>query len=241
MMRYLRSLLFASALTACGVAPEGPSETVETQEAASSLTPVFREAAETYDVPQPLLEAMGFTATHWRMRPDIPSLDGGYGLMHLVDAGPEGPLACAARLTGLPEATLRRDARANVQGAAALLRDAADRYFRENPAKDPALLADWWQVVMRASGSEDPAVADAYATSVYAIVRRGARAELEDGTLHVLTPHLVEVEHEKLFGRMQSALTPDYALAQARPAASTNYTKGRGVPLSRLEIGRSHV
>ncbi|MFM2153035.1 MAG: hypothetical protein RL199_1470, partial [Pseudomonadota bacterium] len=142
----------------------------------------------------------------------------------------------AARLTGLSEDAIRTDARSNVRAAAALLREAADRYFAANPAKSPERLEDWWQVVMRYAGYDDPAAADVFATSVYATVRRGARLVLEDGTLHVLAPQVVEVEGEKLFGRMQSALTPDYALAEPRPAASTNYTAGRGAAISRIVI-----
>jgi N-acetyl-anhydromuramyl-L-alanine amidase AmpD len=235
MLRTSSFLVSAALATACGAAPEQPVPVAATS-VESGLSALFRDASAEFGVPQPLLEAIGWTATHWKMRPGVPSIDGGYGLMHVVDAGREGPLARAARLTGLSEESIRRDARSNVRAAAALLREAADRYFTQNPAKSPVRLEDWWQVVMRYAGYEDPAAADAFATSVYASARRGARLVLEDGTLHVLAPQMVEVEGEKLFGRMQSALTPDYALAEARPAASTNYTAGRGAPISRIVI-----
>jgi N-acetyl-anhydromuramyl-L-alanine amidase AmpD len=235
MLRPSTLLAMAAFASACGASPDQPvparPSVVET-----GLSAMFREAAAEFAVPQPLLEAIGWTETHWRMRPGVPSLDGGYGLMHVVDAGHDGPLARAARLTGLSEEDVRTDSRSNVRAAAALLRESADRYFSQNPAKREARLEDWWQVVMRYAGYDDPVAADAFATSVYATVRRGARVVLDDGTLQVLSPQPVEVEGEKLFGRMQSALTPDYALAEAHPAASTNYTSGRGASLSRIVI-----
>lgn len=76
--------LFTLALAACSQAPSNDAE---------RLDAAFGAASSQYAVPRPLLEAIGYSETHWWMRPGVASVDQGYGLMHLVDDGDTGPLA----------------------------------------------------------------------------------------------------------------------------------------------------
>jgi N-acetyl-anhydromuramyl-L-alanine amidase AmpD len=227
---YLRSTTAAVLLllaAACGQAPADD---------AGRLAQAMETASAEYAVPRPILEAIGYSETRWWMRPGEPSRDMGYGAMHLVDAGPEGPLARAAQLTGLSEEALKTDLDANVRGAAALLRATADRYFAETRSKDERELAAWWQVVMRYPGVDDPVAADLFASIVYQVMGRGARAVLPDGSSYSFAPHPVQLEGEKLFGQMASALVPDYALARGVDASRSNYTTGRGATIDKVVI-----
>lgn len=222
------SLAFlALAAVACERAPGSDAERLDL---------AYRSAAEEYAVPQPLLEAIGFSETRWWMRPGVASIDQGYGVMHLVDRGAQGPLATAARLTGQAPDELKTDLDANVRGAAAVLRAYADRYFRDTPSKDERRLSDWWQVVMRYSGWEDAAAADDFATQVFQLVGRGARGVLPDGSVHSFGAHPVEVSDEKLFGRMPSPLTPDYATAHWVAAAPSNFSSDSRPPTIDLVV-----
>jgi hypothetical protein len=124
----------------------------------------FAAAAARHGVPEPLLLAMGWTNTHWRM-PAGPSLDGGWGAMHLSAR----QVRAAAASTHRSPRALRRDARANLDGGAALLAAAAHGH--------PRTLAGWRPAVARLGGR-------GYAGAVYATLAHGASS----GRI-VLTPH----------------------------------------------------
>ncbi len=210
-----RSLLvLALATLSCGQAPHDD---------ASELDHAFQRASQSYDVPRPLLEGVGYVESNWWMHPGVRSIDHGYGIMDLTE-GPNGSLTRAAKLTGFSEAELKGDVESNVMGTAALLRSIADWYFETYHNEDPTKLADWWQVVMRYSGYADPQVADLFATEVYQEIRKGERVAMPDGSVYFTGPLPVSVEGEKLFGSMPSALTPDYPSAHWVAASSSNYT-----------------
>ena len=126
----------------------------------------FRAAAARHRVPAPLLLAMGWTNTHWRM-PAHAAIDGGWGTMHLSPAQ-------LRRAPGSRQA-LRRDARANVEAGAAVLAAAAPRSW-------PRTLAGWRATVARVGGSR------AYADAVYTTLARGASARI-GGRRIALAPH----------------------------------------------------
>ncbi|MGQ4418333.1 N-acetylmuramoyl-L-alanine amidase, partial [Streptomyces sp. SAS_269] len=103
----------------------------------------FATAAQAYHVPVSVLMGVSYLQSRWDSHPGVPSTGGGYGPMHLVDAGVTGAagpsprpaarpargrpeqqaadLGRAARLTGEATDWLRLDAAANVRGGAALL------------------------------------------------------------------------------------------------------------------------
>ncbi len=83
----------------------------------------------------------------------------------------------AARLIRLPAGRLRTDAVANVRGGAALL--AATQVQLGKPlSSDPA---DWWEAVARFPGTRDVTSAAAYASDVFAVLRRGAHRTTAEG------------------------------------------------------------
>ncbi|HOW89482.1 MAG TPA: N-acetylmuramoyl-L-alanine amidase [Elusimicrobiales bacterium] len=80
---------------------------------------MFRDAAREFNVPQVLLEAIGYLENNWIQVG--PSVDRGWGVMHLVQNDYCDTLGEAARLIGSDPQTLKDDPRQNIRGAAALL------------------------------------------------------------------------------------------------------------------------
>ncbi len=80
---------------------------------------MFKDAADEFRVPQALLEAIGYLENNWIQIG--PSIDKGWGIMHLVDNDYSHTLIEAARLLGLDPQVLKDDPGQNIRGAAALL------------------------------------------------------------------------------------------------------------------------
>lgn len=174
----LRTCLAASAALLVPLLAFPPSDDEEAAD--RRLQNDFTSAADEFHVPRGVLMGVSYLQSRWDSHPGVPSVDGGYGPMHLVDAGPPpgqrrhgsaGPSAAgttdpgraqppaglrrAAGLIGVPAKRLRTDAAANVRGGAALL--AATQRQLGKPLSDRP--ADWWETVARFSGSRDTASA----------------------------------------------------------------------------------
>jgi photosystem II stability/assembly factor-like uncharacterized protein len=121
-----------------------PQHALARAPARSTLGAAVTAAADRYRVPPALLLSMARVNTHGRM-PVGASIDGGWGVMHIVDRPGLDQLRMAARLTGLPRRSIRREERANVLAGAALLRHlAGDR--------QPSSLGGWRSAVARLGG-----------------------------------------------------------------------------------------
>ncbi|HET6261275.1 MAG TPA: hypothetical protein VFG99_03420, partial [Chloroflexia bacterium] len=64
-------------------APVGTAEPQATSVPATTLRDAFAAAAARWGVPAELLMAIGYVESHWEQRGGEPSIDGGYGVMHL--------------------------------------------------------------------------------------------------------------------------------------------------------------
>jgi N-acetyl-anhydromuramyl-L-alanine amidase AmpD len=80
---------------------------------------MFQDAAGEFHVPQVLLEAIGYLENNWIQIG--PSIDRGWGVMHLVDNDYSRTLNEAAELLKVDPQVLKDDPRQNIRGAAALL------------------------------------------------------------------------------------------------------------------------
>ena len=137
--------------------------------ASGSLQSAFASAASEFGVPERVLLALSYTLTRWE--PGVISAAGGFGPMQLVD--PDAPrqnlkgdaptpnggarsehgptLAAAAAATGVSTGQLKREARQNVRGGAALLA----RYARDTVGAVPSDAAQWYGAVAKYSGSDE--------------------------------------------------------------------------------------
>lgn len=160
---------------------------------AGALQAAFTAAAQASGVPERVLLAVSYSLTRWEDHGAAPSMDGGYGLMHLTQldrapaangrgddlprparTGPADPsqhtLIRAAALLGVSPEALKYDPALNLRGGAALLAD----YARATVGAAPADEAAWYAAVAGYSGSDDAAVATDFADTVFATMREGA-------------------------------------------------------------------
>jgi len=147
----------------------------------ATMRAYFEEAAAEFGVPVALLEAIGRTESNWTQVG--PSIDLGWGVMHLVDSDRERTLAEAAELLGLSAARLKDDARQNIRGAAALLK----RYAQENG--DRFALADWFEAAARFSALGDEALEAGQARRYFGVLRDGSVSHTLWGETIRLAPH----------------------------------------------------
>ncbi len=210
--------LGALAAVAAGMAVASPSaqaaDPTSSNGASAGSDPASRErafaaASAEYGVPRTVLEAVSYAQTRWDFNPGH-STSGGYGPMHLVDANlgsaAEGrglgdapapapapaadTLGRAATLTGLPEAALRTDERANIRGGAALLAATQKRLGLPTGASTDA--GQWYAAVADASGSTEQDVAAAFADDAYSVIASGASRRTVDGKQVSLVPSSVK-------------------------------------------------
>jgi hypothetical protein len=173
-----------------------------------------------WNVPVEVLMAVGYVETHWEQRDGEPSLDRGYGVMHLVD-GPEGTLERAATLTGLNKEALQKTAYANIEGGAAILHDISHELSLETP--DLKNLPAWYEAVAAYSGSAEPVVRDGYAREVFRVMREGVSRKISTGEVVRLEATTVEVPENASV----APASDDYPPALWVPAHANNYTVGR--------------
>ncbi|MGQ0504263.1 MAG: N-acetylmuramoyl-L-alanine amidase [Myxococcaceae bacterium] len=188
-MHFRRALLVLSAAVffiACEGAPL--SESVGSKQAistsASPLEAAFDRAATEYQVPVGVLKAMGYVET--RLTHDAEaSLAGGHGVMQLVKREDWNTLRRAAELTGVDEGRLMLDPVANIRGAAAVLRELADRSFAQYGDLNPSDPADFWHAVSLYAGLSSADLAQLYARDVYSTLENGFAQEREEGTIRL--------------------------------------------------------
>ena len=178
----------------------------------------FRKAAEAYGVPVELLVALAYAETRLDDHDGVPSVAGGYGVMHLVSNPEVTTLEKAAGLTGLDPGQLKTDTAANIMGGAALLASYAADLGHAVKAMEPG---DWFEAVARYSQLEGAAARD-YALQVYEFLNRGIDVEV-DGEEIRIEPQAVEPDLGE-YANLVTIQSQDYGPAAWVPAHSSNYT-----------------
>lgn len=136
----------------------------------SPFDSLFVAAATEFGVPADLLRAIGYVETRWQMvegREEHEGMPAAHGVMALRGER----LREGARLARVAEDDARRDARANIRAAAALLRAFADADGISSPDA-----GGWEAAVARFSGIAHREGRESYLRDVHA-VRAGRRAE----------------------------------------------------------------
>lgn len=202
---------------ACGGSP-GRAPTLEED---------FQNASAEYRVPVKVLEGIGFVETKWQMHRGEMSIDHGYGVMRLLERDDADQVGRAAALTGYSREELKTDPQANIRGAAAVLREYADRVF-ENGSLHEENLADWFEVVTHYAGITDLRVAELYGIEVFEVIRAGASRKLSAGERLTLPATAVDVSGKVRFVNSLRSLRIDGPADHWVAASSSNYTAGRG-------------
>lgn len=148
----------------------------------SPLEAHFAEAARAYQVPEGVLKSIAWVETRVSALP-LESGSGGFGVMQLARRGDWDTLGDAARLTGADEPRLKLDARANILGAAAVLRQLFDRLAREDASLDANAPGDWYRAVSLYAGFDSATAAADYAADVFLRLEAGFEVKGREGTV----------------------------------------------------------
>lgn len=150
----------------------------------------FEQASAQFHVPAALLKAICYLEGRLSNNDGAPSMDDGFGCMHLVKNSQSDTLDRAAGELRVSPARLKLDLPENIRGGAALLRDAA---LRLSPAhRLPTTLGEWYGAVAAYSNATTRATALMYAGAIYTILRHGFRDQAEDSETVTLAPQVVQ-------------------------------------------------
>ncbi|MGI8869345.1 MAG: N-acetylmuramoyl-L-alanine amidase [Mycobacteriales bacterium] len=185
-----------------GSAGAAPGRTTAAPAGPASRQTLIEAAAKEYGVPVPVLLAVAYNQSYWENHDGKPSTTAAYGIMGLTDvrgaqaaarsdargetvapgtAAPTPDLetaVTAARLTGLPLASVKSDDAANVRAGAALLAALARK---TDGGRLPTAIPRWYGAVAGFTGTTDLLTARGYADAVFSTLRSGQRATTSDG------------------------------------------------------------
>lgn len=222
------AILVSYGLLPTGVYPQIQEPTdaeiaaAQAQNAETRLGPAFQAASTEFDVPVDLLLAVGYVETRWTHNAGLASIDGGWGVMHLVRNEYADTLGEAAALLAVDVETVKSDATANIRGAAALLR----RHAGDLP---PAGLEGWTDALLHLAALYDVPTSALQVRTYYETLRAGAQAVTAAGERLEVKPQPVG-DVEMRLSRLvpYSPASDDYGPAIWNPADSSNYSTGRG-------------
>lgn len=154
------------------------------------LNQAFEQAAREFGVPSALLETICYMEGRLSDQNGDPSVDDGFGCMHLVKNKRVDTLDQVAGELKIGVDQLKLNLAENIRGGAALLRD--DALQLSSAHKLPDNLANWYGAVAAYSNSTTRSTALLYANRVYALLRRGFRAPADGGEMVTLAPQKVQ-------------------------------------------------
>ncbi len=132
----------------------------------TTLHKYFEDAGKEFGVPSDLLKAIGQVENNWMQIG--PSMDKGWGIMHLVDNNYCSTLKEAAALLKLDVQTLKDDAKQNIRGAAALIA----KYAGEKSYQFTQL-EDWFDAAKLFSGLINDDLREMQAENYYNVLKEG--------------------------------------------------------------------
>lgn len=180
----------------------------------------FQEAERRYGVPADLLKAIAQVESNWTQYG--PTVDQGWGVMHLVKNNYADTLGKAARLLRVEEQALKDDARLNILGAAAVMSDAAGKRARKFTR-----LEDWLEAAKVVSGLIDEPTRQLQAETYYRVLRTGAKSDTLWGE-KIALPARPEVDIAENLSKLNAGeKSLDYGPALT-DLTTCNYDAGRG-------------
>jgi hypothetical protein len=191
----------------------------------ATLTRYFKQASQEFSVPVSLLMTIGQVESNWSQVG--PSIDHGWGVMHLVQNSYCDTLGDAARLLGVPGQLLKDDALQNIRGAAALIARSAGA-GRQNFTR----LADWLPALADFSGLVDSDLRELQAKNYLTTLNEGVSSSTVWGE-RVVIPAIATGAISSTYKTADSTkllpapLSADYGPALMNPAATCNYLTGR--------------
>ncbi len=199
----------------------------------ATIRKYFDDAAIEFGVPSEVLQAIGQVEANWTQLG--PSVDQGWGVMHLVQNSYRDTLGEAAKALGSDPQLLKDDAKQNIRGAAALLA----RYAGSDRASFTRL-EDWFAAVKLVVGLKDDDLQELEAMTIFGVILKGSVSTTLWGEKIRLLPHEnVNVKQKATRGRGDIApmltdtnngivpMSTDYGPALWNSADSSNWGSGR--------------
>ncbi|EFH84036.1 peptidoglycan recognition protein family protein [Ktedonobacter racemifer] len=157
----------------------------------TSLNTAFTQASQESGVPISILKALCYMEGRLSNHAGHPSLDGGYGCMHLIQNERGDTLTQAAKALHVDPQQLKSDSATNIRGGAAVLRDEAIQLSPSHTL--PGNLGDWYGTLVAYSHATTHSTALMYADALFKIVQNGFSAPNETGEVVTLAPESVKV------------------------------------------------
>jgi len=188
----------------------------------STIQKYFNQASNEFGVPVSLLMVIGQIENNWTQTG--PTIDQGWGIMHLVKNNYCNTLEKAAKLIGVSEQVLKDDALQNIRGAAALIAKYAGK-----KRKKFNKLEDWFPALAKFSGLISPELREMQAKNYFETLNTGVKAQTVWGEEIIILPKKKSNNYQnKSNGNPPPMpLSPDYGPALTNWAASCNYATGR--------------
>jgi N-acetylmuramoyl-L-alanine amidase-like protein len=149
----------------------------------------FKQGSSESGVPVALLQALCYMEGRLSNHGGTPSIDGGYGCLHLVKNKRANTLDQAASHLGVTPQQLQTDLPTNIRGGAAVLHDEAIGLSSTHAL--PATLGDWYGAVAVYSHASTRSTALMYADALYKILNSGFSASTDGGETVSLAPQSV--------------------------------------------------
>jgi|GEM_PF-6366578 len=188
----------------------------------STLKKYFARASLEFGVPTELLEVVGQIENNWAQVG--PSIDQGWGIMHLVQNNYCDTLGDAANLLGVSEQTLKDNAEANIRGGAALI-----AYYAGKDRKVFREFSDWAPALAKFSGLVSPELREAQAENYLQTLAQGVRSQTVWGEeIRVDGVAIGDTLSQHRIAALQPrSMSADYSPALTNNAATCNYLGGR--------------
>ncbi|HRS54338.1 MAG TPA: N-acetylmuramoyl-L-alanine amidase, partial [Bacteroidales bacterium] len=187
-----------------------------------TLRKYFAQAAYEFKVPQQLLEIIAYTESNWTQIG--PSIDRGWGIMHLVQNDYTNTLGEAASLINVKPEILKNNAQLNIRGAAALISK-----YAGNNKKYFTKYEDWFDALLSFTGLINEELKQKQVITYYHNLCNGVVSNtLWDETIEIAAIPNIDISSKikSYSSQPKNITTVDYAPAIAG-FISCNYATGR--------------
>jgi N-acetyl-anhydromuramyl-L-alanine amidase AmpD/uncharacterized protein YdeI (BOF family) len=214
------ALVMCVVLASCGLDSTPTAPQFAASNSAGTFEKYFAQAAQRYQVPVEVLKSIAWVETRASDAPTISAM-GGFGVMQLSSRNGFDTLAEAAKLTGVSVGELKVNPKANINGAAAVLRKQFDAQSANNASLNANEIGDWFQAVSMYPGIDSATLANGYAADVFVTLEKGFESQTVSQS-----PKTSEWKRNAPVSNVRKDALIEYPAAAAW-VASPNFSSGR--------------
>ena len=187
-----------------------------------ALEAALDHAAADFAIPAEILKAVAFVESRWVQAG--PTIDSGWGIMHLVDNEDARTLSDAATISGIPVELIKTDAVANIRAGATLMADLVRRTV------GVAVTLQDYRPALQVFTGLSPRIRDKQVDEYYRVLAEGAHAVNGLAMSIDLWPSQIPTGAGPMAqtSSVPVVMSTDYGPAIWNPAANSNYSTGRG-------------